>query len=184
MFLLGNSCTIHFLQCVLACLVGQKAIWTQLKDSFWVSCAIPFPIQGDMRVNWKGCHGIQYLGRGVQQLLPAVLLQKRCQYLSVDKWLEKSSTELLLYRARKKTTSPHKTTTHLWEHTILSCNCVTSQFADVESRGSKKYVVQPVCTLQRKKPKWGWLNLNFKEQYSLFYLAQTQMIKDSIQQGD
>lgn len=104
-------------------------------------------------------------------------------YLWINDW-RKAVQSFWLYRAQRKTTSPHKTTTHLWEHTILSCNCVTSQFADVESRGSKKYVVQPVCTLQRKKPKWVWLNLNFKEQYSLFYLPQTQMIKDSIQQGD
>lgn len=59
-----------------------------------------------MRVNWKGCRGIQYLGRGVQQLLPAVLLQKRCQYLSVDKWQEKNSTGLLAVQSMKENYKP------------------------------------------------------------------------------
>ncbi len=59
-----------------------------------------------MRVNWKGCHAIQYLGRGVQQLLPAVLLQKRCQYLSVDKWLENSGTGLLAAQSMEENYKP------------------------------------------------------------------------------
>ncbi len=104
-------------------------------------------------------------------------------YLWINDW-RIAAQGFWLHRAWRKTTSPHKTTTHLWEHINFSCSCVTSQFADVEFRESQKYIVQPVCALQRQKPKWGRLNSNFKEQYSPFYLPQTQMIKDSMQQED
>lgn len=133
--------------------VTLRRVKLNLNRLFPGQFALPFPIQGDVRVSWKRCRCIQYPGRGVQQSLPAVLSENECQSSDPqidDCCLENSRTGFSLApQSTEENCKPTLDHRSPLGSRLGLCNVSIWPMSNSEKTGNS---VGPVGALQRNSP--------------------------------